>query len=243
MKVLAINGSPSGTKGKTWWVLEKFIKGIEEAGATVIIVNLAGKKVHHCTGELACWFKTPGKCIHKDDMAEILPLLNDAEAAVLATPVYVDGMTGLLKNCIDRLVPTAQPFFEMRDNHTRHPKRDSSPTRVALVSVCGFPEMDNFDPLVTHIRAICKNMNAQFAGAVLRPAAPGLDAAAIYHPFKTRDIINAVKKAGIEFVREGIISEETTKACAAEIFTSEQYFEKANEQFKKTLKKLEERKG
>jgi len=241
MKILAINGSPSGTKGKTWWVLEKFIKGMEEAGGAVTTVNLAGKKIHHCTGELACWLKTPGKCIHKDDMDEMLPLFNDADAVVIASPVYVDGMTGLLKNCIDRLVPTAEPFFEIREGHIRHPARFKHPSRLALVSVCGFPEMDNFDPLVHHIKAICKNMNAQFAGAVLRPAAPALDAAKIYHPFKTHDISNAIKKAGQEFVRDGEISGETSKTISMELFSAEDYKKEANKAFEKVLKKLKEK--
>ena len=241
MNVLAINGSPSGERGKTWWALEKFIKGMEEAGAKVTTVQLAGKKIHHCTGELACWFKTPGKCIHKDDMDDVLPLFNEAEAVVIASPVYVDGMTGLLKNCIDRLVPTAEPFFEIRDDHIRHPARFRHPSKIALVSVCGFLEMDNFDPLVHHIKAICKNMNAVFAGAVLRPAAPALDAAKIYHPFKSHGISNAIKKAGIEFVRDGIISDETLETCSTDLFSAEQYLKEANKAFEKTLKKLEEK--
>ncbi len=241
MKVLAINGSPTETHGKTWWMLEKFNKGMEEAGAEVTTVHLAHKKIHHCTGELACWFKTPGECIHKDDMGEIISLYNVAEAVVFASPVYVDGMTGLMKNFIDRLVPTAEPFFEVREGHIRHPGRQKKANRVALVSVCGFPEMDNFDPLVHHIKAICKNMNAKFAGAVLRPAAPALDAAKMYHPFKTRDISNAVKKAGQEFINEGMIFEETLDTIAMELFSAEDYKREANKAFEKTLKKLAEK--
>ena len=240
MKVLVINGSPSGTKGKTWWVLERFIKGMQEAGADVTIIHLAEKKIHPCTGELACWFKVPGKCTHNDDMNEILLKYEDAEALVVATPVYVDGMTGILKNCMDRLVPTVEPFFELREGHTRHPKRLNSPSRLALVSVCGFPEIDNFGPLVHHIQAICRNMNATYAGAVLRPAAPGLNASAIYHPFKTRAVSNAIKNAGVEFIRDGMISDETSKACSAEVFSAEQYINGANREFEKILKKLEQ---
>lgn len=243
MKTLVINGSPSGERGKTWWVLEKFIKGIEEAGAEVTLIKLAGKKIHYCTGELACWLKTPGKCIFNDDMENFLPMLNKARAVVLATPVYVDGMTGLMKNFIDRLVPIVEPFFEVRDGHTRHVGRTATNIdRVALVSVCGFPEMDNFDPLVTHIKAICKNMNAKYAGAILRPAAPGLDAAKIFHPFKTRDVSKAVTKAGIEFIREGNISDETAKIASMELFSAKEYMEGANKEFEKTLKKLEQKK-
>ncbi len=242
MKVLVVNGSPSGERGKTWWVAKRFVDGMKDAKAEVTIVHLQGKKIHHCTGELACWLKTPGKCIHKDDMDFILPFFYEVEAVVLASPVYVDGMTGLLKNFVDRLVPTVEPFFEIRNGHIRHPARNTKISRVALVSVCGFPEMDNFDPIVHHVRAICRNMNAKFAGAVLRPAAPALDAAKIFHPFKTWDVSGAIKKAGIEFVQDGEISDETAATAAMEIFSAEDYKREANKSFEKALKRIEEKK-
>lgn len=237
MKILAINGSPSGKNGATWWVLEKFLDGVRDAGHEPEVIHLAGKKIHYCTGELACWTKTPGKCIHKDDMEEILNQMKTAEAVVLATPVYVDGMTGLLKNCLDRTVPIAEPYFEMRDGHCRHAAHESVTKRVALVSVCGFHELDNFGPLVEHTKAVCRNMNAEFAGAVLRPAAPMFPHMPTIHPlfFKIRAVTKAIRKAGNEFGRDGKISGETTTMAAAEVITKEQYAEQANKHFAKAL--------
>ena len=98
MKIVAINGSPKGHDGATAWVLEHFINGVEEAGHSVEVITLAGKRVHHCIGDFSCWLKTPGKCIFQDDMGQILTSIMSADSIVIATPVYVDGMTGLLKN-------------------------------------------------------------------------------------------------------------------------------------------------
>ena len=236
MKFTAINGSPRASNGVTWWVLEKFIQGIEDAGEKVQVINLADKKIHHCTGELACWFKTPGKCIHKDDMGEILAGLAPTENLIIATPVYVDGMTGLMKNFFDRIVPCADPHFEMRNGHLRHLERGSIKIkRVALVSVCGFFELDNFNPLVEHIKAICKNMNAEFSGAVLRPAGPMFPEIPTIHPlfFKLRALTKAIKQAGNEFASSGKISAETASAISADVITKEDYFKRANEYFDK----------
>ncbi|MFA4873842.1 MAG: NAD(P)H-dependent oxidoreductase [bacterium] len=238
MKILAINGSPRGTQGLTWHVLERFIKGMQEAQVEVETIQLAGKKIHHCTGELACWLKTPGQCIHKDDMEEILASMKGADAAVIATPVYVDGMTGLLKNCLDRMVPIADPHFEIRDGHLRHAAREGSPKRIALVSVCGFWELENFDPLVAHMQAICRNMNAEYAGAVLRPAAPMMPYAKLLHPFKMHAVNKAFEKAGLEFARAGKISGETAAAASAEIISRESYIEQGNKYFDKELAKI-----
>lgn len=241
MKILAINGSPKGTRGTTWWVLEKFLKGVAEAGGEARVIHLAEKKIRSCTGELACWFKTPGRCIHLDDMEEILGAGAGAEALVLATPVYVDGMTGLLKNCIDRMVPIVDPHILLEDGHCRHPSRGRfAIARVALVSTCGFFEPDNFDPLVTHVRAICRNLHADFAGAVLRPAAPLFPEIPTIHPlfFKIRAVTKAMQQAGREFASAGKISDEATRAAAAEIIPRETYLEHANRAFDGYLKML-----
>lgn len=243
MKILAINGSPKGTHGATWWVLEKFLKGAEEAGGRTQVIHLAAKKIRPCTGELACWFKTPGRCIHSDDVEEVLAAGSDAEALVLATPVYVDGMTGLLKNCIDRLIPTIDPHIDLRDGHCRHPSHGSwNIRRLALVSVCGFPELDNFDPLVAHVKAICRNLNAEFAGALLRPAAPMFPPIPTIHPlfFRIRAVTKAIEQAGREFATTGRIPEEAARAAAAEVIPREEYRENANRRFDEALKKLRE---
>ncbi|MFH1875037.1 MAG: flavodoxin family protein [Pseudomonadota bacterium] len=236
MKTLIINGSPSGEKGKTWWALERFIQGMEKAGAQVSVLNLAGKNIHYCTGELACWFKTPSQCIHKDDMQAMLPMLTDVRALVLATPVYVDGMSGLLKNFIDRLVVGADPHLKLTHGHTRHVSKNNTIKQIALVSVCGYPELDNFSPLIHHVEAMCKNFEADFSGAILRPQAPALDVAKIYHPLKYRSISNATKQAGQEFIRDGEIKADTADLAAQEIFPQEEYIKAANKEFDKVLK-------
>ena len=243
MKVLAINGSPRGAHGATWWVLEKFLKGAASAGASCDVIHLATRKIHPCTGELACWFRTPGQCIHKDDMDPILDAMREADALVLATPVYVDGMSGTLKNCIDRMVPVADPHIELRGDHCRHPVRGAARTkRIALVAGCGFFELDNFDPLVAHAQAICRNLGAEFAGALLRPAAPMFPSIPTIHPlfFRIRAVTKAMEQAGKELALEGRISDATAKAAAADVISRERYVDEANRWFDKELAKLKD---
>jgi len=237
MNALVINGSPRGKKGMTWWLLERFIQGMCEAGAQVETIQLSAKHIHHCTGCLVCWLKTPGRCVHHDDMESILESVTKAEALVIASPVYFDGMTGLMKNCMDRMVPLADPHFESREGHTRHPHAKAVPRRVALVSPCGFPEMDNFDPLVEHVRAMCKNMDASFAGAVLRPAAPIIPFATLRHPFKIRSISKAVRQAGLEFTAGGKITDDTAEKAAEEFSPRESYVKDVNRYFDRMLAK------
>ena len=59
--------------------------------------------IGYCRGCGAC--NTTHKCVQKDDMAEILDKMVDADAIVLSTPVYFYSVDGQMKTFIDRTVP------------------------------------------------------------------------------------------------------------------------------------------
>ena len=93
MKILAINSSPrSGGRSKTELMLNHLVEGMQEAGADVEVVNLREKNIKNCIGCFTCWTKTPGKCLHKDDMTnELFPkwLEADLEVTEKNTVVFV----------------------------------------------------------------------------------------------------------------------------------------------------------
>ena len=76
--------------------------------------------------------------------------------------------------------------------------------------------MDNFDPLITHVKALCKNMSREFVGSLLRPYAwiiePALEQGAPHNY-----ILEAVKQAGFQLVSDGKMNEETLATIASEI--------------------------
>ena len=90
MKVLALNSSPRGKgESKTGLLLDALVTGMREAGADVEVVQLRGKTIRNCIGCFTCWTKTPGQCVHKDDMSlELYPKWLDADLAVYASPLY-----------------------------------------------------------------------------------------------------------------------------------------------------------
>ena len=235
MKALVINSSPHMDKGNTAMILNPFVEGMKEAGAEVEILYTKKLNIKPCEGCFTCWTKTPGICVHKDDMPAILPKLGQADIWVFATPVYVDGMSGPMKMFLDRVIPNKQPFFILRDGHNRHPHREGvkQSGKVALVSSCGFWEMDNFDPLVFHIKAYCKNANREFAGALLRPHGGSLRA--MVQGGRALDVVEAAKDAGRQLVNKGKIAEETLKTVCRELMPMQTYFENANRGFQQTL--------
>ena len=235
MKVIAINSSPHMGDGNTALILEPFLGGMREAGAQVELFYTKKLKINPCQGDLYCWIKTPGKCFQNDDMEMLIPKLAEADVWVFATPVYVDGMSGPMKMFIDRIIPLALPFIELRGGHCRHPKREGNKGgKVVLVSNCGFWEMDNFDPLLVHIKAICKNSDREFAGALLRPHGGGLRHM-LGRGMPLQDIFDAAKEAGCQLVADGKMSSDTLKVVSREILPLEQYMQGANQMFQQVL--------
>ena len=229
MKVIAINGSPHGDKGNTELILSPFLEGMRAAGAEVNVFHAKTMTVHPCQGEYACWFRTPGKCFQEDDMQTLVPELLTADVMVLATPLYVDGMTGPLKMVVDRMIPLGEPTIEFREDHCRHPARgDLAGWKMVLVSNCGFWELDNFDSLVSHVQAIAKNLNATFAGALLRPHGPALKAM-LDQKLPVTDVLDAARDAGRQLVENGSIAPETLGAVSRPLVPREQYVAIANQ--------------
>lgn len=221
MQVLALNSSPRRDRGGTGAILTPFLDGMKEAGADVELIYVHDLEIRPCKGCWNCWTKSPGKCVQKDDMAEILPKLASADIVVYATPVYVDGMTSTMKALLDRSIPLIKGVWEIRDDHCRHPRRDTKEGKIILVSVSGFTELDNFDPLIAHMKAASKNMDREYLGAVVRPYAWALSMLE-QQGADVEDVLRATKEAGVQAVKEGKISSKTLSTITRELITREE---------------------
>lgn len=235
LKILALNSSPRKDRGGTALLLNTFLEGAKEAGAEIDLIYVADLKVNSCLGCFTCWVKTPGECVHKDDMADLLTKHRTADVLILATPVFVDGMTSTMKAVLDRSIPLIQPFFEIRDNHCRHsPLGERKINKVVLVSVSGFTELDNFDPLIAHVKAYCRNLNSEFVGAIVRPLGAQLQ---VFKQMgiQVDDIFNAIKQAGRELVQAGTIRPATLNIISREIVPRDEYIKAINASFQRQL--------
>ncbi|MFA5367497.1 MAG: flavodoxin family protein, partial [Dehalococcoidia bacterium] len=134
-RVLAFNSSPRREKGNTAVLLEPFLEGMRVAGAGVDLHYNCDLDIKPCKGCFNCWLKTPGVCSQKDDMQQLLPVMRDADVIVYATPVYSYGMSGQMKNLIDRMIVLAEPFMEVVEGRSRHIKTEGARTcKIVLVS-------------------------------------------------------------------------------------------------------------
>ena len=101
-KVLILSGSPR-KGGNSDLLCDEFMRGAINSGNSVEKVNIAEKNIGYCRGCYYCE-KSGGKCIIKDDMAEVLQKMIDADVIVLSSPVYFYSIDAQLKAVIDRTV-------------------------------------------------------------------------------------------------------------------------------------------
>lgn len=146
MKVLAFNASPRKAKGTTDVILDHFLDAAEKAGATTKKYYVTELDINGCLGCFSCWTKTPGKCIHRDDMDWIIPEYGEADIIVFATPIYNNNIIHYLQRLTERFLPTALPWQVEHGEITRHPARtERRPQKNVLIASAGFPDHQAFN--------------------------------------------------------------------------------------------------
>ena len=108
MKVLILQASPRAN-GNTAWMAEEYRKAAEAAGHEVTLVNVSKKKIAGCLACEYCHNKGNGSCIQKDDMQELYPLMAEAEALVLAAPIYYFTLNAQIQAPIQRMYSVNSP--------------------------------------------------------------------------------------------------------------------------------------
>lgn len=236
MKITVFNGSPRAEKGNTHVMVEAFAHGAREAGAEVENVFLAKKEINHCLGCFSCWIKTPGQCVIKDDMEELLSEFMDSDVVVFATPLYVDNVTGIMKNFMDRFMPLVDPHFEKDgQGEYRHIKKSEQVPKLVVISNCGFPEQSHFQVLRLLFKRIARNMHSEVIAEIYRGGGellrnPVLLLKPMIYKYK-----KLLVKAGREVVSNSRLSEETISHLEKPIVSVDQYIKGANKNWDKLL--------
>lgn len=106
MKVIAINGSPR-KKWNTATLLEKSLEGAASEGAETELIHLYDLNFKGCISCFACKLKggkSYGKCAVKDELTPVLERLEDADAVILGSPIYLGNSTGEMRSFMERYI-------------------------------------------------------------------------------------------------------------------------------------------
>ncbi len=100
-KVLVLLGSPR-RKGNSAILADQIVKGAKSGKAKVESIYLQGKNIAPCKACMRCQKKGSKGCSIQDDMQEIYGKLIEADAWVIASPVYWFTMSAQTKIFLDR---------------------------------------------------------------------------------------------------------------------------------------------
>ena len=225
--ILAVQGSPRPKVSNTEVILQQFLKGAQSHGAVTETIYLKEKSIHSCIGCYTCWTKTPGVCVFKDDMPELLERVRRCDIIVYATPLYNFNMTALTKAFQERLLPLLDPHLVKQGDTYRHPLRYDDTRKTVLVSTCGFPEASHFEALRQIFRHIERNADAPLIGELLVPAAE-LAIKQTYMRARAEGIMKATFQAGMEVVRDGKVSKETELEIQKPLVSADEMAQMAN---------------
>lgn len=222
MKAIALNGSARGKKGVTWRLLDALLKGLTEGGATVKDFQLKELNISSCKACLTCMHKTPGQCAQRDDMDQLYPFLRESDLFVMGTPVYTDSMSAQMKTVMDRSICCMEPFLQLSpENRVRHPYHWRMPSKFFLISTSGFPEMENFFPLIMTFRAQAANFGSDPVGEICIPGSIALQMA----PQLLDPCLDQIQQVGKRLALDGAVDHKFLEGVSKPIMTREQYLE------------------
>ena len=221
-----LNGSPKGESSNTLKVTTAFLDGLNSNKKHYIeVVNISKAKIDHCHGCFACWTKTPGKCVIKDDMEGLIEKYIKADLIVWGFPLYYFGMPSKIKAFLDRLLPTNLPYMDLNaDGTSGHaPRYDLSHQSYVLISTCGFyATKHNYDALISQFEIMYGDKLTKIIrteGELLK--VPQLES-------RISQYLTHVKEAGKEFSKQGSIEVDTQEKLNELLYSPEVFIKMAD---------------
>ncbi len=225
------SGPRNRTLSKTTFMVDKFIEGIEAMGAKVEYIQLKNAEIKDCKGCYNCWTITPGKCVYKDDMPELLIKYRKADLIVFASPLYIYNVNGIMKRFLDRLIPIVLPYMDIHvDGFIQHPDRFPEMGKQGFVvfSAAGFPDVkNNFDGLVSMFKMFdMHNENLHMMGEFYLPAAETIVQKVYTKRFEL--VAENCRKAGEQIIKHGKIDTILMDQLQEHDYSAERFKEDSN---------------
>lgn len=149
MKILLISSSPHRQKSRTFLLASEVLRGVLDKSGKSEIIHLADCRISFCRHCEECHKKIM-RCAIKDGAAAILKKMLEADGIILASPNYINQVTGSMKTLFDR------------SSHFIHCKRLLDKYVVGVVSSGSGQDKDVLD----YIKYYSFTCGAQYSGGV-----------------------------------------------------------------------------
>ena len=136
MNILGINGSPR-KEWNTAELLNETLKGAESQGASTELVNLYDLNYKGCRSCFACKLKNGesyGRCSVNDELTPVLRKIEEIDALILGSPIYLGVVSGEMHSFLERLIFPYLVYDQERS--TLYPKK----IPVTFLYTMGAPE-------------------------------------------------------------------------------------------------------
>jgi multimeric flavodoxin WrbA len=131
MYCLVLNGNPTPSSFDDY--LARFTQALTDQGHEAERIDLREAELRYCVGCWTCWWKTPGLCAMKDDMATLYPKMARADLVVWSSPLVLGTISALTKKAQDRFIPLAHPYIELVDGECHHRHRYAKNADLGLI--------------------------------------------------------------------------------------------------------------
>ncbi|MDM8525260.1 flavodoxin family protein [Desulfococcaceae bacterium HSG8] len=137
-KIVCLFGSPR-PKGNSAAIAKRFCETAEKLGADITTFSLNKLTYRGCQACMTCKTKLE-KCVLKDDLAEVLDAVRNADILVMATPTYYGEISSQMKGFVDRT------FSYLVPDYTTNPKpsRLSPGKKLVFIQTQAQPEESSY---------------------------------------------------------------------------------------------------
>lgn len=224
MKVLVLNGSPKREKSDTMHMTRAFLDGMRKGTEVKAeVIHVIDRHIEFCRGCFTCK-RNGGKCIHSDDMAEILQKILESDVLLLNFPLYCYGMPAPLKNLMDRTMPLSSMAMEKVGERYEHVgQADYAHLRYVMICGCGFPNSKhNFEPAIAQFELMFPS-NRTILTVPESPMFNAPEAAIVTQPR-----LEQIREAGRQYAQNGEIDRALLAAIAEPMIPEDMYARIAN---------------
>jgi len=175
MQLMVFNGSPRGKKSNTCVLLEHFLKGFMETEGNSYEIEYLVQTKH---GQ------------------KLVKTFKDSSHVILAFPLYVDAMPGIVKSFIESL----RPLRGWQDNPT-----------IGFMVQGGFPEAHHSRFVERYLRKLARRLNCPYAGSLVKG---GFEATPSMPKFMTKSIFGRIHELGKAYGKTGQFDSELVDRLA-----------------------------
>jgi multimeric flavodoxin WrbA len=117
------NGNPDAANASFDVYIQSLADALRARSRGAQVLQLRDMDIRFCIGCFSCWLKTPGRCVHRDDMEQVLRAYVKSDLFIMASPLRMGFTSSLLKKTHDRLLPVLLPYVTFVRGEMHHKKR------------------------------------------------------------------------------------------------------------------------